>query len=238
VSKAYADPYALIVQVVNPTAGLFEGDSLQSAVSVEAGAALCVTTPGSSRVYRMRDGRAEVRQQFQVAAGASLEYCPAPLIPQKGSRIRQRTRVDVAAGGELFFCEVLAPGRVAHGECFAFEEIDWTFDLWIGPTRAARERFRLSPGDSSLADLTRPFPHGYFASCYVVSAGLADGVDLQTLREMQSNDFYVGVTQIAVEAWSIRLLGRDSVVMARQVQAVRQALERTLPALRAPLRKL
>src|SRR5258708_29533596 len=72
--KAYwdADAGLLIAQGVNPTAGILAGDRLESDITVEAGAALLVTTPSASRVFKMQDGAAEGLQHFRVATHGSL----------------------------------------------------------------------------------------------------------------------------------------------------------------------
>ena len=70
-SKPYWDEDAktLLVQVVNPTAGILAGDRLESDISVDAGAALLVTTPSASRVFKMKaGGTAECQQRFAVGA--------------------------------------------------------------------------------------------------------------------------------------------------------------------------
>src|SRR5688572_614578 len=66
VSKPYWDEDAktLLVQVVNPTAGILSGDRLESEIAVEAGAALLVTTPSASRVFQMKEGTADYCQHF------------------------------------------------------------------------------------------------------------------------------------------------------------------------------
>ena len=60
-SKPYWDMDAktLLVQVVNPTAGILSGDRLESDLDVRKGAALLVTTPSASRVFKMKSGTAE-----------------------------------------------------------------------------------------------------------------------------------------------------------------------------------
>jgi len=87
-SKPYwdADVGALLVQVVNPTAGILEGDSLTSDITVERNAALLVTTPSASRVFKMKNGSAECRQDFKVAKGGWLEVLPEPLVPHRARR--------------------------------------------------------------------------------------------------------------------------------------------------------
>ncbi len=119
-SKPYwdADAGALVVQVVNPTAGILDGDSLESDIAVAVDAALLVTTPSASRVFKMRGGSAECRQHFSVAKGGWLEVLPEPLVPHRGSVYRQQTTIEIEAGGGLFFTDLLMPGRIAHGEAW------------------------------------------------------------------------------------------------------------------------
>src|SRR6185369_10218131 len=87
-SKPYwdEDVRVLLAQVVNPTAGILDGDRLESEIGVDAGASLLVTTPSASRVFQMRDGAAECRQHFTVADGGWLEVLPEPLVPHRGAR--------------------------------------------------------------------------------------------------------------------------------------------------------
>ena len=128
-SKPYWDDHALIVQIVNPTAGVFAGDALTSRVAVESGARVLLTTPSANRIHAMPAGRASLEQHFSVADDAWLEVMPELFIPQAQCRYRQRTSLEVAESGEIFFVETLAPGRVARGEIFEFSEIEWEFEL-------------------------------------------------------------------------------------------------------------
>jgi urease accessory protein len=238
-SKPYWDEHALVVQVVNPTAGLFAGDRLRSDVSVGAGARLHLTTPSASRVHTMCDGRAELQQSFQVAEGAWLEFEPAPLIPQRNCRYLQNTSIRVARGGELFFVETLAPGRVAHGECFQFLEIDWECNLYCDRLLVARERFCLRPDDASLNALRAPFPQGYYASCYLITERLSDDSSCwPEIRELNATDVLVGASRLVASGWSIKILARDSVALHRTVQSSRRILAKHLPPLASRARKL
>ena len=103
VSKPYwdADTGTLFVQVVNPTAGILSGDKLESDITVATGAALLVTTPSASRVFQMHGGSAKCSQHFSVNSGGWLEVMPEPLVPHRGCRYRQVTRIEVELGGGL-----------------------------------------------------------------------------------------------------------------------------------------
>ncbi len=238
-SKTYWNDHALVAQIVNPTAGLFEGDSLRCDIDVEAGASLHVTTPSASRVHTMRKAGAELRQTFRVAAGGWLEYSPAPLIPQRDARYRQQTEIHVAEGGELFFAEIVAPGRVAHGECFQFSEISWEANLnWSGRLNVC-ERFRLRPGDASLQSLRWLHPASYYASCYVIAAGVAaDAPCWGQIRNLCSASVQIGVSRLPLAGFSIKVLAQDSLVLQRALSTIRSSLSSFLPRLNSSSRRL
>ena len=231
-SKPYWNGRALVAQVINPTAGLFAGDTLRSEITVEPGASLRVTTPSASRVHTMPNGRAEVRQTFRVCKNAWFDYSPAMLIPQKQSRIRQSTRIEVEAGGELFFREILAPGRVAHGEIFQYEEIDWECDLIYDGHLTARERYFLRPSDASIAPLQTPFPAAFFASCYLITDRCpADHDCWKKIRALNSEKVRLGVTPLIRAGWSIKILTEDSLTMAKTCETLRAELSGPFPGM-------
>lgn len=168
-SKPHTDEGALVVNVVNPTAGLFDGDEVDIHITVESGARLVLTTPSAGRVYRARSDRpAKVCQKIHVAPGGFVEFFPELFIPQAGARYHQQTRLHVAEGGQLLYCEWLAPGRTARGEIFQYEELLWDTDVWHGGILAARERYRLNPGDSSLTALTTAFPASHYLGIFAI----------------------------------------------------------------------
>jgi urease accessory protein len=238
-SKPYWDGHALIVQVINSTAGLFSGDRLRSFVQVARGARLHLTTPSASRVHTMQDGWAGVEQVFHVAAGGWLEYSPAPLIPQRDCRYRQVTRVDIETGGEGFFLETLSPGRVAHGEAFAFAELDWTCELRLGPKLVARERFRLRPGDHSVKPLQHPFPTASCASGYLVTERVQpESPCWEMVCGLNGEHVLVGASRLARGVWCLRLLARDSVAMRRAQRELRRIFSAALPEMKSAARNL
>src|SRR3954462_2484072 len=80
--KPHLDEDVLVVNVANPTAGLFAGDRIRYRIVVESGARLLLTAPSASRAHCIAEGDAQVEQEFRVAAGAWLESWPEMFIPQ------------------------------------------------------------------------------------------------------------------------------------------------------------
>ncbi len=238
-SKPYWDEHALIVQIVNPTAGVLAGDVLSSRVVVENGARLLLTTPSANRIHAMPSGSASLEQTFTVADGAWLEVMPELFIPQSQCRYRQRTRIEMEKGGELYFVETLAPGRTARGEIFQFSEIAWDFELRQDNTLIARERFTLQPSDESTTSLRHPFPAGYYASCYVITPHLSpEHAVWRAIHDLASDAVWIGVSRLVAGGSTIKLLCSGSIELTRTLRRIRTLLSEVLPPLRSASRKL
>ena len=136
-----------MVHLNNVSGGVLAGDRLALDVEVQAGAAAQITTTGATRLYRHRAGAAdsEQRARFSVGDGALLEYLPDPVIPYAGSRHVQRTEIRLGRGSTLFWWEVLAPGRLAAGERFAFERLRVQTEVYAGSRPVLREDYLLEP---------------------------------------------------------------------------------------------
>lgn len=238
ISKPHHDAGMLVVNVVNPTAGLLEGDRVECRAGVEAGGRLILTTPSASRAHRVRDGFAELHQELRVANTGFLEFWPELFIPQGGARFRQKTLLSVEDGGELLFFESLAPGRVASGESFAFQELEWETDVRLAGTLVARERYRIRPEDESVRTLRRAFTDAYYASGFIVSPRLTEKHPCwQRLHELHTKDAWIGCGRLASgNGWVIKMLAAGSIELRRTLQSVRaeiySALGYAMPSVR------
>jgi urease accessory protein len=239
ISKPYwdADTKTLLVQVVNPTAGILSGDRLESAIAVEAGAALLVTTPSASRVFKMKDGAAECRQQFTVGTGGWLEVLPEPLVPHRGCRYRQTTSIEVAAGGAMFFADLLMPGRVGHGEAWEWDRLILEIEVRLAGELILRERFEQTGDDlRALAALAGSGPAACFGNAVLIAAGAADW--LPAVAALHRDGVWLGVSALRRGGWSIKCVAPDNIRLRETVQAVRRILAAYYPHLACDARKL
>ncbi|MBB5038961.1 urease accessory protein UreD [Prosthecobacter dejongeii] len=225
-SKPHEDAGALVVNIVNPTAGIFDGDAIEINVAAETGASIVLTTPSASRVYRSRSGGpAKVHQTFTVEAGAFLEFYPEPFIPQAGARYQQKTELRVAAEGQLLYFDWLSPGRVASGEVFQYAELLWDLDVWMGDKLAARERYRLSPEDHSLHSLRLMHPQAHYLSCFVLGGGDLPVAELEALN---SPEVYLGHGPLSTGGFTVKVVCHDSLSARRTLQELRKILYKSL----------
>jgi urease accessory protein len=242
ISKPYwdGDARALLVQVVNPTAGILSGDRLESQIAVQRDAALLVTTPSASRVFQMRDGAAECRQHFSVAADGWLEVMPEPLVPHRGSRYRQLTTVDVEAGGALFFVDQLMPGRVGHGEAWQWQRLELDLTVNLGGELILRERFAHSGDDlRELAMLAGSGPAACFANAVLIAVDTRPSEAWrQDLAALHRDGTWLGVSALRRGGWSLKVIAPDAVRLRATLRAVRTTLARYFPRLTCDPRKL
>lgn len=237
-SKPHWDGNYLIINVVNPTAGLFADDHVETRVRVCAGARVVLTTPSATRVFRAKHSmqRAEIVQTIVVENGGRLDFCPDILIAHGGARYSQATRIEVHPGGELFFTEMLAPGRTASGEVFAYEQLDFSTDLIVGSQVAVREKYRLGATSEGLQSMRRRFPRAYYASSLVVSPS-ERGESLQReIAELNSASVLAGASRPADKVYAIKVVASDSISLRTAISKVRTLVyshwQRPEPSLR------
>lgn len=223
-SKSHLDQGQRVLSIVNPTAGFFDGDHLETDVHVAPGASLVLSTPSASRVYRTRSGAAAVNsQKFRVDQDAAFEWIPEPFIPHAGARYHQRTQIELHPSASLLFFDWIAPGRVAMGEVFTYQNLRWEFDLFLGGTLIARERYDLTPSDDSLEALRAKFPAAHYLSIYVAGKMArnwpADALDLLT-----TGPTYLGHGPLGGGVFVIRALCQDSLSARKLIEALRLLL--------------
>jgi urease accessory protein len=222
-SKPHFDGETLVVNVVNPTAGLFEGDEVSCKVRVESGARLLLTSPSATRAHCMAgSGEARLTQHFSVEKNGWLEVWPELFIPQAGTRYSQKTRVDLDEGGGLLFFETLAPGRVASGEAFEFQYLDWETDIFYGGEKVVREKYKISP--SSLHAVTKQFPTGYYASVFLFHPRItADSGCWKAIDALHDESTWVGHSELSRAGWCVKILASESVRFRKVLKVVRQS---------------
>lgn len=226
-SKSHVDQGCLVQSIVNPTAGFFDGDQLDSNIEVAPGAQLVLSTPSASRVYRARSGKAAVNvQKFEVGDEAFLEWIPEPFIPHAGARYAQRTEIRLAPAASLLFFDWIAPGRVAMGEIFAYQHLRWELDLFLAENLIARERYDLRPEDESLEALRAKFPAAHYLAVYAAGE-MARDWPAEALDRLNGGDVYLGHGPLTGGVHVIRALCRDSLATRKLLETLRPLLYRS-----------
>jgi len=122
--------------------GLVDGDHVALEVDVDAGATCVVTSQAAQKVYR---GTASQTTVVRVHAGATALVVPDPVVPFRGARFTQKTRIELGEGASLALVDCVTAGRVAYGERWAADRIETTLEV-------ARTSTTVDPANLMLLD--------------------------------------------------------------------------------------
>jgi urease accessory protein len=146
--------------------GLVDGDAVRLRVEVAPGAAAVLASQGQNRVYRsMRGCRSELAAE--VGEGGFLALLPDPTVCFAGACYRQKTELRLAPGATAVAVDVLASGRSARGERWAFQSYQGELTLSSADRLLVSERLLLDPAHGPLAERLGRFD----ALCTVLLAG-------------------------------------------------------------------
>jgi urease accessory protein len=140
-----------------------------------------------------------------------LEYIPDPIIPYARARYVQRTVIELAPGAGLFWWEICAPGREARGEVFAYELLEFHFELGASGTPLALERLRIEPSLRPPSSPARLGTFRYWATFYVCRAG----VDQARWRELETElaELANRLSRAGETLWAASALARGGVAL-------------------------
>jgi urease accessory protein len=105
-----------LVYLLNPTAGLMDGDGQLIQLAAGADTRAVVAGQSATRIHPSLHGFSTQQWQVEVAAGAVLVVLPGPAIPFRGCRYCQRIAIDLAEGANLIWGDLWFAGRYARGE--------------------------------------------------------------------------------------------------------------------------
>jgi urease accessory protein len=175
-----------LLHLHNLSGGVLGGDQLGMEIEIGPGARVQLTTTGATRLYRSRPDTPPARHycRVQVQAGGLLEYLPDQLIPFAGSRYQQTTEITLAEGAGLFWWETIAPGRLAHGESFAYDYLQLGMEVRANNQLIACERFKLEPASTCLTSPVRLGNYFYHTSFLLCRVGLPAARWLELEQEL------------------------------------------------------
>ena len=177
-----------LVHMHNVSGGVLGGDQLLLAVGVGARAYAQLTSTSATRIYQCRLGMPAAIQtsRIYVAQDGLLEYLPDPIIPFAGSQYIQHTRIELATGAGLFWWEILAPGRTAREEIFAYTLLQLGLNIFAEGRPIAIEQLKLEPAKQQLSSGVRFGSYRYCGSFYICKVGLESATWLRLEQALSS----------------------------------------------------
>jgi len=214
----------VLVHLHNVSGGILGGDQLVVRAELAANTRVQLTSTGATRLYRHRPGYADAAQLTVLTVGkdALLEYLPDPLIPFAASRFHQQTQIELAEGAGLFYWEILAPGRAAYNEQFAYDQIILQLDITTDGQPILLERLQLQPALRPLHSMARMAAYHYVGALYICKVGLTADVWLEVEQALMAmadsmsipGEILWGVSTMPAHGLTIRALGMTNRAIA------------------------
>jgi urease accessory protein len=104
------------VVMMNISGGIAGGDVLETQVTLEPGARVCLAGQAAERVYRVLEAPSQVATRLRVQPGAVLEYLPQETILFDGFALRRSLEIALEGDAGFLGVESLIFGRLAMGE--------------------------------------------------------------------------------------------------------------------------
>jgi urease accessory protein len=218
------------VYLLNPGGGVLGGDTYTITVTVEAGAHAYLTTPSATRLYAAPGAATRQHVEFTLHAGAVLTYLPEQTIPFANAAFQQHMTIRLGPGACVFLGDIIAPGRLARGERFAYREYCTSLHIENAQGRMILlERMRLQPQYQSLDGLGLLEGYTYLGTFYALHEGallpatLADHLhDLLTCQRRLIGS----ATLLEHGGLAVRLLGEDHSSTCQALYSIWDTLRR------------
>lgn len=205
--------------LLNPSGGVLQHDRLYTEIILEENSKVYITTPSSTKFYKMDDGYAEVRNEITVGAGAVLEYLPEHNTPFAMAEAYQVNEFHLHKDAILIASDMVTAGRVSRGEIF-------DYNLYSSKTKIYVDG-RLKLYDNSHMDARRidmkklGYMEGYLTNgtVYVYADGISDQLP-RTLNQLRPEGVILAAGKIDDSLMIVRFLGNSMVELKEAADAI------------------
>jgi urease accessory protein len=135
---------ASLLYLLNPTAGLMDGDGHRLEISAAEGVKAVITGQSATRIHPCPKNFSTQQWTIRAAAGSELVLLPGPTIPFAQARSYQRVEIELDEGARLVWADIWYPGRYDRGELserFQFRDLIQELAVRRGGRLAYRDRF-------------------------------------------------------------------------------------------------
>ncbi|MFC3848157.1 urease accessory protein UreD [Helicobacter baculiformis] len=125
----HADNALSEIMLLAVSPGMLKGDAQDIKIEIGKGCRLKLSSQSFEKIFDTEDGYASRETHVVVEENALLDFSPLPIIPFANAHFKNHTEIILNPNSELLYSEIVAAGRIAHGEAFAFHKIHSTLHI-------------------------------------------------------------------------------------------------------------
>lgn len=173
------------VYLLNPSGGVLQHDRLLTQITLEDNSRALITTPSSTKFYKMDEGHAEVVNRVTLGAGAVLEYLPEHNVPFALSETYQENEFYLDEDSILIASDMVTAGRVTRGEAFEYKLYSSTTKIYVNGKLKVYDKSRMDAANIEMKKLG--YMEGFQANgtVYVYAKKIDDGLP-KTLNNIET----------------------------------------------------
>ena len=198
--------------ILNPGGGYLDGDRYRMQISLEKQAKLTLTTQSATKVYRTPNTHAYQETEIFLKKGSLLEYIPDPLIAYRQARYKQKNVIHMEKGATFLYSDIITPGWSPDGKRFSYDRLQLMNEIYMDQELVTYDHIKLSPGDHNMETIGLMEGFSHLGSMLVIgeqtNAELLDG--LYHVIQSKTNTYKVGLSQLAVKGFTIRVLANST----------------------------
>lgn len=214
-----ARPSEATVYMIETSGGLLAGDQNDFQIDVEEGAEVCLIPQSATKIYPSFNGLWSSQNiNINIGPKARLSWKIEPVIPFERAKFNGDTVINMAKDSTLLWGEILAPGRLSHGEKFDYEHVRTNFQVWKDGECLIYDPLLFTPADADFETLGILEEHVYIGSLWFVAPSL-EKLDIKKLNEKLQGFEYFKASASVLEGntVNVRWLGSDLVLLVKEM---------------------
>lgn len=220
----------LQIMVVKVSAGLMAGDRQAIDIVLEPGTKAEFLSQSYEKIHQMEEGEAIRKGKVIVGPEATLFYAPLPVLPFADSAFRSTFCINLAdETSRLFYSDILACGRAARGERFAYRLYRSRVRITSGGTILYADNFRFEPQthDMDYEGLTQYEGYSHLGNYVLCHFSLTeDELRDRIMSGLAECDCQAGLTSFGKDNFCLKILANDSELLVNVQEAVKDFLKR------------
>jgi urease accessory protein len=174
-SPFYTGAGRMSIMVASVSAGLMAGDRQKIDLRLERGASVEIASQSFEKIHRMGKDQSAFREtRLTVEQDALLIYAPLPVIPFAHSAFESHTDIYLRdSGSRLAYAEILACGRVARGERFAWRRYKNRVRVFEGGRLIYFDNNDFRPAETDMESFTMFEGYSHFSTLLLANIPLS-----------------------------------------------------------------
>ncbi|MEG0156677.1 MAG: urease accessory protein UreD, partial [Anaerovoracaceae bacterium] len=207
-----------LVYLLNPGGGVLQHDRLHTEIVLEEGSSAVITTPSGTKLYRMDEGYAKIKNEFVVGEGGILEYLPEHNVPFADSTTYQENEFRLKESAILFATDMVTPGRVSRDECFQYDLYSTKTKIYVEEELILYDHSKMQPKEQDLSGIGMLEGYQATGTFFAYAKGMSSQVR-EAIHQMDTK-VYLAAGNITPDLLVVRLLGNNIMDMQKAMLGI------------------